>query len=113
MSDYRLTPRCAGRAVLVGAGGIYDGRGVAVDQGRAGLPPHPALFHLGRPYARQETNVRNGADAPAQVAACMALGASGCWIGTRFLATPESNSTEGNRVRGGAAPARTLHNYST
>ena len=28
----------------------------------------------------------------------MALGAQGCWIGTRFLATWESNSTEGNKT---------------
>ena len=45
---------CRGKAVLVGAGGIYDGRGVA---------------------------------------ACMALGAQGCWIGTRFLASWEANGS--------------------
>ena len=43
---------CRGKAVVVGAGGIYDGRGIA---------------------------------------ACLALGADGSWIGTRFLATPEAN----------------------
>ena len=63
VSTLVLVPQCAdmckGRAVLVGAGGIFDGRGVA---------------------------------------ACMALGAQGCWIGTRFLATWESNSTEGNKT---------------
>ena len=62
VSTLVLIPQCAdlckGRAVLVGAGGVYDGRGVA---------------------------------------ACMALGAQGCWIGTRFLATHEANATEGNK----------------
>lgn len=47
---------CRGRAVVVGAGGIFDGRGVA---------------------------------------ACLALGADGAWIGSRFLATPEANVPEG------------------
>ena len=60
ISTMVLVPQCAamldGRAILVGAGGIYNGQGAA---------------------------------------ACMALGAQGVWVGTRFLATPESNSTEG------------------
>ena len=43
---------CKGKAIVVGAGGIMDGRGVA---------------------------------------ACMALGAQGVWMGTRFLASPEAN----------------------
>lgn len=58
-----LLPQCADivakrGAILVGAGGVYDGRGMA---------------------------------------ACMALGASGVWMGTRFQATPEANATEGNK----------------
>lgn len=55
-----LTPQCAdlckGKAVLVGAGGIYDGRGIA---------------------------------------ASMALGASGVWVGTRFVMTHEANANVG------------------
>ena len=51
-----MSPLCwyadIGKAAVVGAGGIYDGRGIA---------------------------------------ACLALGAAGAWIGTRFLATPEAN----------------------
>jgi len=43
---------CAGKALVVAAGGIYDGRGIA---------------------------------------ACLSMGASGAWIGTAFLATPEAN----------------------
>merc|ERR1712151_647436 len=43
---------CKGKAVLVGGGGVFDGRGIA---------------------------------------ACMALGASGVWMGTRFLMSPEAN----------------------
>lgn len=46
---------CRDRALVVGAGGIYDGRGVA---------------------------------------ACLALGAHGVWIGTKFLATPEANVSD-------------------
>jgi len=63
ISTLVLLPQCADivqrrGAILVGGGGVFDGRGVA---------------------------------------ACMALGASGVWMGTRFLATPESNTTEGNK----------------
>lgn len=43
---------CAGKALVVAAGGIYDGRGIA---------------------------------------ACLAMGATGVWVGTAFLATPEAN----------------------
>jgi NAD(P)H-dependent flavin oxidoreductase YrpB (nitropropane dioxygenase family) len=46
----------ASGAILVGGGGIYDGRGIA---------------------------------------ACMALGAQGVWIGTRFLASLEANCNKG------------------
>ena len=80
VSTLVLIPQCAdlckGRAVLVGAGGVYDGRGVA---------------------------------------ACMALGAQGCWIGTRFLATWESNSTEGNKkaiLDADSADTRRIEIYS-
>merc|ERR1712151_544108 len=57
ISTLVLVPQCADlvakhNAVLVGAGGIFDGRGIA---------------------------------------ACMALGASGVWVGTRFLMSPEAN----------------------
>eukprot|EP01043_Picozoa_sp_COSAG02_P015856 COSAG02_NODE_685_length_18484_cov_49.605330_4_plen_361_part_00 len=43
---------CARKALVVAAGGIFDGRGIA---------------------------------------ACMAMGAAGVWVGTAFLATPEAN----------------------
>ena len=43
---------CEGKALVVAAGGIYDGRGIA---------------------------------------ACLAMGAAGVWVGTAFLATPEAN----------------------
>jgi NAD(P)H-dependent flavin oxidoreductase YrpB (nitropropane dioxygenase family) len=60
ISTVVLLPQCAdmcqGKAVLVGGGGIFDGRGIA---------------------------------------ACMALGAQGVWIGTRFLATLEANCNKG------------------
>ena len=46
---------CEGKALVVGAGGVYDGRGVA---------------------------------------ACLAFGAAGVWIGTKFLATPEANVSD-------------------
>jgi NAD(P)H-dependent flavin oxidoreductase YrpB (nitropropane dioxygenase family) len=48
----QVVDACAGKAIVVGAGGIGDGRAVA---------------------------------------ACMALGAAGAWIGSRFLASPEAN----------------------
>eukprot|EP00937_MAST-01D_sp_MAST-1D-sp2_P000683 g683.t1 len=51
----QVVDACAGRALVVGAGGVGDGRAVA---------------------------------------ACMALGACGAWIGSRFLATPEANVPE-------------------
>ena len=60
ISTVVLLPQCAdmcqGRAVLVGGGGIFDGRGIA---------------------------------------ACMALGAQGVWVGTRFLASLEANCNKG------------------
>eukprot|EP00747_Dinoflagellata_sp_TGD_P220419 gnl/TRDRNA2_/TRDRNA2_92414_c0_seq1.p1 gnl/TRDRNA2_/TRDRNA2_92414_c0~~gnl/TRDRNA2_/TRDRNA2_92414_c0_seq1.p1 ORF type:complete len:398 (-),score=68.38 gnl/TRDRNA2_/TRDRNA2_92414_c0_seq1:83-1225(-) len=63
ISTMVLVPQCADLvakrgAVLVGAGGIFDGRGIA---------------------------------------ACMALGASGVWVGTRFIATPEANVSQGQK----------------
>ena len=48
----QIVDACAGKALVVAAGGIYNGR---------------------------------------QIAACLAMGASGVWIGTAFLATPEAN----------------------
>jgi enoyl-[acyl-carrier protein] reductase II len=45
----------------------------------------------------------------------MALGAQGCWIGTRFLATWESNSTEGNKkaiLEADSADTRRIEIYS-
>lgn len=60
ISTVVLLPQCAdlcqGKAVLVGGGGIFDGRGIA---------------------------------------ACMALGAQGVWVGTRFLASLEANCNKG------------------
>lgn len=60
ISTVVLLPQCAdmcqGKAVLVGGGGIFDGRGIA---------------------------------------ACLALGAQGVWIGTRFLASLEANCNKG------------------
>ena len=60
ISTLVLVPQCAdmckGKAILVGGGGIFDGRGIA---------------------------------------ACMALGAEGVWIGTRFLSSLEANCNRG------------------
>ena len=36
------------------------------------------------------------------LAASLALGADGIWVGTRFIATPEANSVPG--LQGSAAP---------
>lgn len=60
ISTLVLLPQCAdmlkgSNAILVGGGGIFDGRGVA---------------------------------------ACLALGAQGVWVGTRYLASFEANSSE-------------------
>lgn len=52
----QVADQCKGKAVLVGGGGLFDGRGIA---------------------------------------ACMALGASGVWMGTRFLMSPEANVPSG------------------
>mmetsp|Transcript_2409 Transcript_2409/g.5583 ORF Transcript_2409/g.5583 Transcript_2409/m.5583 type:complete len:385 (+) Transcript_2409:48-1202(+) len=81
ISTLVLIPQCADivakhGAVLVGAGGIFDGRGIA---------------------------------------ACMALGASGVWMGTRFLATPEANATEGVKsdiLANGSGDTRRIEIYS-
>ena len=59
ISTLVLVPQCADmckKAILVGGGGIFDGRGIA---------------------------------------ACMALGAEGVWIGTRFLSSFEANCNRG------------------
>uniref|UniRef100_A0A7S1WGJ3 Nitronate monooxygenase domain-containing protein n=1 Tax=Alexandrium catenella TaxID=2925 RepID=A0A7S1WGJ3_ALECA len=81
ISTLVLLPQCADLvakrgAILVGGGGVFDGRGVA---------------------------------------ACMALGASGVWMGTRFLATPESNTTDGNKkdvLRADSGDTRRIEIYS-
>lgn len=61
ISTLVLVPQCAdmcrgSKAVLVGGGGVYDGRGIA---------------------------------------ACLALGSEGVWIGTRFVSTVEANCNLG------------------
>lgn len=81
ISTLVLVPQCADLvakrgAVLVGAGGVYDGRGIA---------------------------------------ACMALGASGVWVGTRFIATPEANVSEGmksNILQSGSDQTRRTEIFS-
>mmetsp|Transcript_55169 Transcript_55169/g.118524 ORF Transcript_55169/g.118524 Transcript_55169/m.118524 type:complete len:381 (-) Transcript_55169:51-1193(-) len=81
ISTLVLVPQCADMvakrgAILVGAGGIFDGRGIA---------------------------------------ACMALGASGVWVGTRFIATPEANVSEGqkkNIVESGSDQTRRIEIFS-
>jgi len=52
----QVADQCKGKAVLVGGGGLFDGRGIA---------------------------------------ACMALGAQGVWMGTRFIMSPEANVPPG------------------
>merc|ERR1740123_1333346 len=81
VSTLVLVPQCADLvakrgAVLVGAGGIFDGRGIA---------------------------------------ACMALGASGVWVGTRFIASPEANVPPGYREqikKASSADTRRIEIYS-
>lgn len=81
ISTLVLVPQCADlvrkhNAVLVGAGGIFDGRGIA---------------------------------------ACMALGASGVWVGTRFICTPEANVSGGqkrNIVESGSDQTRRIEIFS-
>jgi NAD(P)H-dependent flavin oxidoreductase YrpB (nitropropane dioxygenase family) len=80
ISTLVLLPQCAdlckGKAILVGGGGVYDGRGIA---------------------------------------ACMSLGAAGVWVGTRFLASPEANSTKGNLdaiLKATSADTRRIEIYS-
>ena len=81
ISTLVLLPQCADMlagtdTILVGGGGIFDGRGVS---------------------------------------ACFALGAEGVWVGTRYLASFEANSTPGYRqkiIDSTSADTRRIEIYS-